>query len=82
MIATGLALQWSGAELATTTIAYSARNNDQELVGHFLNIEYFRGRLFITIPLKMYRKYGRPKWILVRQMLKLIRKWPKANCYF
>ena len=36
---------------------HSARNKDQELVGHFLNIEYLY-RLLITLPLKMYRKYG------------------------
>ena len=34
-------------------------------------------RLLIAVPLKMYRKYGRPKWILVGQMLKLFGK--KAN---
>ena len=36
---------------------HSARNKDQELVGRFLNIEYFY-RLLIIVPLKMYRKYG------------------------
>jgi len=29
----------------------------------------------------MYSKIGRPKWILVGQMLKLVGKWPMANCY-
>ena len=35
-------------------------------------------RLLITVLLKMYRKYGQPKWILVGQMLKLVGKWPMA----
>ena len=43
----------------------------------FLKIAYFIG-----VPLKMYRKFGRPKWILVRQMLKLIGKWPMTVNYF
>jgi len=30
----------------------------------------------------MYSKIGQPKWILVSQMLKLVGKWPMANCYF
>ena len=38
-------------------------------------------RLLITVPLKMYRKYGRPKWILVSQMLILVGKWPMTDCY-
>ena len=48
-------------------VYHSARNKDQKLVGHFLKIGYFY-RLLITVPLKMYRKYDRPKWILVSQM--------------
>ena len=32
--------------------------------------------------LKMYIKIGWSKWILVSQMLKLVRKWPMADCYF
>ena len=32
-------------------------------------------RLLVTVPLKMYRKFGQPKWILVGQMLKLVGKW-------
>ena len=47
----------------------------------FWKIGYFYG-LLITVPLKMYRKYGRPKWILVSQTLKLVGKWPMADCYF
>ena len=39
-------------------------------------------RLLIAVPLKMYRKCGQLNWILVRQMLKLVRKWPMADCYF
>ena len=35
----------------------SARNKDQKLVGRFLKIWHFY-RLLITVPLKMYRKYG------------------------
>ena len=42
----------------------NARNKDQKLVGHFFEDRIFY-RLLITVPLKMYRKYGRPKWILV-----------------
>jgi len=38
-------------------------------------------RLLIAIPLKMYSKIGQLKWILVGQILKLIGKWPMANCY-
>ena len=34
-------------------------------------------RLLITVPLKMYSKFGQP----VGRMLKLVRKWPMANCY-
>ena len=59
----------------------SARNKDHKLVGRFLKMWYFN-RLLITVPLKMYWKYGQPKWILVGQMLKLVRKWPMADCYF
>ena len=40
----------------------STRNKDQKSVGRFLKIWYFN-RLLITVPLKMYRKYGRPKII-------------------
>ena len=32
-------------------------------------------RLLIAVPLKMYSKFGQPKWILVGQMLKLVGKW-------
>jgi len=39
-------------------------------------------RLLIAIPLKMHSKIGQPKWILVGQMLKLVRKWPMANYEF
>ena len=59
----------------------SGRNKDQKLVGHFLENPTFC-RLLIAVPLKMYSKHGRPKWILVGQMVKLVRKWPMANCYF
>ena len=59
----------------------SGRNKDQKLVGHFLKIGHFC-KLSIAIPLKMYSKFGQPKWILVGQMLKLVGKWPMADCYF
>ena len=46
-----------------------------------LKIAYVSYRLLIAIPLKMYRKFGRLKWILVSQMLKLFGKCPMADCY-
>ena len=36
-------------------------------------------RLVIAVPLKMYRKFGQLKWILVDQIFK---KWPMADYYF
>ena len=59
----------------------NARNKDQKLLGHFLKIRYFTD-YYIAVPLKMYWKYGRSKQILVGQMLKLVEKWPMADCYF
>ena len=59
----------------------SDKNKGQNLVGHFLKIGHFC-RLLIVIPLKMYSKFGQPKWILVGQLLKLVGKWPMASCYF
>ena len=59
----------------------SGRNKGQKLVGRFFEDRTFC-RLLIAIPLKMYSKFGQPKWILVGQMLKLVRKWPMANCHF
>ena len=56
-------------------LVLSARNKDQKLVGRFLKTGYFIRRLLIVVPLRMYRKFGQPKWILVSQMLKLVRKW-------
>ena len=61
--------------------AASARNKDQKLVGRFLKIGYFY-RLPTTVPLQMYGNFGWPKWILVGQMMKLVRKWPMVDCYF
>ena len=58
----------------------SARNKDQKLVGRFFENGYFLGYRLLS-PLKMYRKFGWPKWILVSQMLKLVGKWPMADCY-
>ena len=60
---------------------YSARNKVQKLVSRFLRIWYFNMSL-ITVPLKMCRKYGQPNRILVGQMVKLVGKWPMADCYF
>jgi len=62
-------------------IGTSGRNKGQKLVSHFFDDRTFC-RLLIAIPLKMYSKIGQPKWILVSQMLKLVGKWPMANCYF
>ena len=42
----------------------------------FLKIGYFIGYYVFAVPLKTYRKYGWPKWIVVGQMLKLLGKWP------
>ena len=38
--------------------AYSARNKDQKLVGHFLKMGYFMG-YYTAVPMKMYGKFGR-----------------------
>ena len=38
-------------------------------------------RLLIAVPLKMYGKFGQPKWIVVGQILKLVRKWPMADLF-
>jgi len=59
----------------------SGRNKGQKLVGRFFEYRTFC-RLLIAIPLKMYSKIDQTKWILVSQMLKLVGKWPMANCYF
>ena len=59
----------------------SVRNKDQKLVGRFLENQTFY-RFLIDVPLKMYSKFDRPKWILVGQMLKLVGKWAVARCYF
>ena len=45
----------------------SGRNKGQKLVGHFLENWTFCGFL-IAVLLKMYSKFGRPKWILVSQI--------------
>ena len=58
-------------EVKFTVTFISARNKDQELVGRFFEDGIFY-RLLIAVPLKMYRKFGQPKWILVSQMLKLV----------
>ena len=68
-------------DLVSFTPYYSARNKDQKLVGHFFEDRIFY-RLLIAVLLIVYRKFGRPKWILVGQMLKLVGKWPMADCYF
>ena len=38
----------------------SARNKDQKLVSHYFEDGIFN-RLMIAVPMKMYRKFGRPK---------------------
>ena len=48
--------------------AHSARNKDQKLVGHFLKIG------LTAVSLKLYGKFGQPKWFMVGQMLKLVGK--------
>ena len=35
---------------------------------------------YTAVPLKMYGKFGQAKQILVGQMLKLVGKWPMADC--
>jgi len=55
---------------------HSGGNKGQKLVGCFFEDRTFF-RLLIAIPLKMYSKIGRPKQILVGQMLKLV--WKMAN---
>ena len=67
--------------LGTATTQCSAKNKDHKLVCRILKMEYFY-RLLITVPFKMYGKYGQPKWISVSQMLKLVEKWPMTDCYF
>ena len=57
----------------------SARNKDQKLVGHF-----FEDRILyrLTVPLKMYRKLGQPKWILVGQILQIVQKMTNGRLLF
>ena len=78
-----MSVRKSGHETVNTTIDIfsSARNKDQKLVGRFLKIGYFIGN-YTAVLLKMHGKYGPSKQILVGQMLKLVGKWPVANCYF
>jgi len=59
----------------------SGGNKNQKLVSCFFEDRTFC-KVLITIPLKMYSKIGQPKWILVGQMLKLVRKWPMADLFF
>ena len=59
MMVAGVTEQWS-----TLCVDHSARNKDQKLVGHFYEDRIFY-RLLISVPLRMYRKFGRPKQILV-----------------
>ena len=56
----------------STYACISVRNKTQKLVGCFLENQTFF-RILINVPLKMYSKFGQPKWILVGQML----KWPE-----
>ena len=64
-----------------TLILFSVRNKSQKLVGRFWEDRTFC-MLLTPVPLKMYSNFGWPKWILVGQMVKLLRKWPMAGCYF
>ena len=59
MMVAGVTEQWS-----TLCVDHSARNKDQKLVGHFYEDKIFY-RLLISVPSRMYRKFGRPKQILV-----------------
>ena len=43
---------------------FSVRNKGQKLVSCFLENQTFC-RFLIAVPLKMYSKFGQPKWILV-----------------
>ena len=59
MMVPGVTEQWS-----TLHMDHSARIKDQKLVGRFYENRIFY-RLLIAVPLKMYRKFGQPKQILV-----------------
>ena len=52
---------------------HSGENKGQKFVSRFYRIFC---RLLIAVPLKMYSKFDNKKWILIGQMLKLVRKWP------
>ena len=52
---------------SVTSTYIGDRNKGQKLVGHFLKIGHFY-KLSIVIPLKMYSKFGQPKWILVSEI--------------
>ena len=54
---------------------FSTRNKDQKFVGRLFEDRIFY-RLLIAVPMKKYSKFGRPKCIMIGQMLKLVRKWP------
>ena len=56
-------------------------HKDPKLVGRFFEDRIFY-RLLTAVPLKMYGKFGRPKWILVSQMLKLVGKWAMGQLLF
>ena len=65
----------------TNTYYCSAGNKDQKLITcSFENRIFYR--ILIPVPLKMYRKLGRSKWILLSEMLKWFGKWPMAYYYF
>ena len=71
----------SNSEAIPPLLCSSVRNKSRKLVGYFWEDRTFC-RLSLPVPLKMYSKFGQPKWILVSQMLKLVGKWPMASYNF
>ena len=59
MVASVSTEQWS-----TLCVDHNARNKDQKLVGRFYEDRIFY-RLLIAAPLRMYRKFGQLKPILI-----------------
>ena len=50
-----------------------------KFVSRFVNmVPYFIASMYM----EMYRKCGQPKSNLISHWLKLVWKWPMANCYF
>ena len=38
-------------------------------------------KLLLACPLKLHSKFVRANWICSAKCLKMVRKWPMANCY-